>query len=135
MPFINYKSGDSTAGKVSYYDNSDVAKRVENIEGRTQDFLVTKDKRLVSITTMCYNQDRRFEDATAIQYIQNKIGEVVLVIEGKDINAVELERDLNNNPVHAGLTIKIKKVNEILKTHRGKRVICKQSLDIETFRN
>jgi len=134
MPFINYKSGDSVAGEINYYDTTDVAKEVENIEGRTQDFLVTRDERLVSITTMCYEQDELCEKANAIQYIQNSIGKVELSVESDFVDAKLMEVEINNNSLHKGLDIKVKIVNKIKKSPRGKRVICKQSLNIERFR-
>ena len=134
MPFINYKSSDSVAGEINYYDTTDVAKEVENIEGRTQDFLVTRDERLVSITTMCYEQDELCEKANAIQYIQNSIGKVELSVESDFVDAKLMEVEINNNSLHKGLDIKVKIVNKIKKSPRGKRVICKQSLNIERFR-
>ena len=67
MPFINYKTGDHAVGAIEYFINSDIAKNVENIEGRTQDFLVSKDKRLVSVTTMYGVQYLPLENIDAIQ--------------------------------------------------------------------
>ncbi len=134
MPFINYKSGDSVAGEIIYYDNTDIVKRVENIEGRTQDFLVTKDERLVSITTMCYEQDELCLEADALQYVQTVTGKVTLLVEGDNINTKVLEQEMNKNPLHDGLEIKVKSVKHIKKSQRGKRVICRQALDIERFR-
>ena len=133
MPFINYKSGDSVAGKITYYDGTDVVKQVENIEGRTQDFLVTKDERLVSITTMCGGQHLPLESMEAIQYIQNKNGYVTVLVEGHDIDKEKVRNGMCKL-VREGIEFDIKTVDKIEKTHRGKRVICKQSLDIEKIR-
>ena len=134
MPFINYKSGDSVAGNINYYDGTDVVKDVDNIEGRTQDFLVTKDERLVSITTMYYNRDKLFEQINAIQYIQEKTGEVTVLIESSEVNPKILEKTMNQNLVYKGLDITVHVVQEIKKSARGKRIVCKQALDINQFR-
>jgi phenylacetate-CoA ligase len=134
MPFINYKSGDSIAGKISYYDKTNIVKEVENIEGRTQDFLVTKDKRLISITTMYYNRDKLFEQVNAIQYVQDKIGEVTILIESDDLNPELLEKKMNDNLAYKGLDIIVKIVKKIQKSSRGKRIICKQALDINNLK-
>ena len=134
MPFINYKSGDSVAGEIVYYDNTDVAKTAENIEGRTQDFLVTKDERLVSITTMCYEQDELFMEADAIQYIQKVPGLVTMLVEGNNADVETLEKKMNENRIHTGLKIRVKRVKNIKRNNRGKRVICRQALDIDKRR-
>ena len=133
MPFINYKSGDSVAGNINYYDGTDVVKDVDNIEGRTQDFLVTKDERLVSITTMCGGQHLPLETMDAIQYIQNENGCVTVLVEGNNIDTKKVREGMCKL-VREGIEFDVKTVNKIEKTHRGKRVICKQSLDIEKIR-
>ena len=133
MPFINYKSGDSVAGNINYYDGTDVVKDVDNIEGRTQDFLVTKDERLVSITTMCGGQHLPLETMDAIQYIQNENGRVTVLVEGNNIDTKKVREGMCKL-VREGIEFDVKTVNKIEKTHRGKRVICKQSLDIEKIR-
>jgi len=133
MPFINYKSGDSVAGNINYYDGTDVVKDVDNIEGRTQDFLVTKDERLVSITTMCGGQHLPLETMDAIQYIQNENGCVTVLVEGNNIDTTKVREGMCKL-VREGIEFDVKTVNKIEKTHRGKRIICKQSLDIEKIR-
>jgi len=133
MPFINYKTGDSISGNISYYKGRNIVKRVDNIEGRTQDFLVTKDKRLISITTMYYNRDKLFDKVNAIQYIQKRIGKVTVLIESNELNPQILEKSMNKNLSYSGLDITVKAVSEIKKSLRGKRIICRQYLDIDNL--
>ncbi len=133
MPFINYKSGDSVSGDAVYYDNTDILSRVDNIEGRTQDFLVTEDERLISITTMCGGQHLLLESTDVIQYIQNEKGQVTVLVEGQNVNKKKVKEGMQKL-VKNGIDFHIKTVEKIEKTHRGKRVICKQSLDIEKIR-
>ena len=132
MPLINYKGGDEVIGDVEYYDNSDIAKTVDNISGRTQDFLVTKDYRLVSITTMCGGQHLP-RGIDSIQYLQDEVGKVNVLVEGSDINTKEVEQGLYKL-VRDGITFNVKHTEKIKKSLRGKRIIAKQSLDIEKIR-
>jgi len=134
MPFINYKTGDHATGKIEYFPNCDIAKRAENIEGRTQDFLVTEDERLVSITTMCGGQHLPLASMDAIQYIQNNSGKVTVLVEGTNVNTDKVKKGMAQL-VRDGIDFDIKKVDKIEKSSRGKRIMCKQSLDIEKIRN
>jgi len=136
MPLINYRTGDGISGKVEYIEGTDIAKSCEMIEGRTQDFLVTEDKRLVSITTMCGGQHLPLDQISNIQYIQNEPGKVKVLVEdqskGVDTDAVihgmkQLVRD--------GVDFEVEVVDKIEKSSRGKRIICKQALDIEKIRS
>lgn len=134
MPFVNYKTGDHATGKAEYYKNCDIAKSVENIEGRTQDYLVTKDKRLISITTMCGGQHLPLEQINAIQYIQKDAGRVTVLVEGdKDLDINAVNRGMQKL-VREGIDFETRIVDHIEKSSRGKRIICKQALNIEEIR-
>ena len=136
MPLINFKTGDTVTGEIKYYDNTDIAKECGNIEGRTKDFLVTNDNRLVSITTMCGGQHLPLESIGSLQYIQKEPGVVTVLIE-------PIKDDIDPNAVVAGMKklvrdgidFKVELVDKIEKSARGKRIICKQSLDIEKIRS
>ncbi len=140
MPFINYKTADQATGAATYYLNSDIVSTVESIEGRTQDFLVTKDHRLISITTMtsatttskksCLAAD----NIHAIQYIQSDVGKVTVLLEGEEINTKVIAQEMHTL-LKGAIDFDIKVVERIDKTSRGKRVICKQTLDIESLRS
>jgi len=134
MPFINYHTGDHVTGDIEFYPESDIATRVQNIEGRTQDFLVSKDKRLVSITTMCGGQYLPLETMNNIQYLQDEEGKVTVLVEGKNIDPEKVRSGMCQL-VRDGIDFDVKVVNNIEKSSRGKRIICKQSLDIEAIRN
>ena len=133
MPFINYQTGDHVTGNIEYYDNSDIATNAENIEGRTQDFLVSDDHRLISITTMCGGQHLPLETINNIQYQQDTPGHVTVLIEGHEIDTEKVKRGMCQL-VRDGIDFDVKVVDTIEKSSRGKRIMCKQSLDIETIR-
>ncbi len=135
MPFINYKTADHISGEANCFENSDIVKSVMNIDGRTQDYLVTKDKELISITTMCSGQDYLLENVDAIQYIQSEYGEVTVLLEySHNIDLQKIKKGMAKL-THNKINFTLNKVNEIEKTPRGKRVICKQSLNIDKLRD
>lgn len=133
MPFINYHTNDHVAGAVKYYRDCDVAKEVQNIDGRTQDFLVTDDERLVSITTMCGGQHLPLEQMDAIQYLQEEKGKVTVLVQSDELNENEVKKGMHKL-VKEGVDFNVKMVDEIEKSSRGKRVMCKQTLNIEEIR-
>ncbi len=140
MPFINYKTADRATGTIVYYPQSGIVKSVTQIEGRTQDFLVTKDHRLISITAItsatttskqgCLSDD----NIHAIQYIQSDAGKVTVLLEGEHLDTQTITKKLNTL-MDGALDFNVKAVERIDKTSRGKRVICKQSLNIEHLQN
>jgi predicted transcriptional regulator len=82
---------------------------------------------------MCGGQHLPLETMDAIQYIQNENGCVTVLVEGNNID-IKKVREGMCKLVREGIEFDVKTVNKIEKTHRGKRVICKQSLDIEKIR-
>lgn len=132
MPFINYETSDHVNGNIEYYPESDIATQAQEIEGRTKDFLVTDDKRLISITMICGGLPQ--ETINDIQYIQKEPGKVTVLVTGENINPDKVRSDMRRT-VRDGIYFDVKVVNNIEKSSRGKRIICKQSLDIENIRN
>jgi phenylacetate-CoA ligase len=138
MPLINYKSGDTASGDIEFHEGTDIAITCESIEGRTQDFLVTDDNRLVSITTMCGGQHLPLEQIANLQYIQNEPGKTKVLIEplDKEHNPIDPNDVIHGMKqlVRDGIDFEVEFVDNIEKSSRGKRIICKQSLDIEKIR-
>lgn len=132
MPFINYETGDHVSGNIEYYPESDIAHHIQDIEGRSKDFLVTDDKRLVSVTMLCGGLPQ--ETINHIQYIQEEEGKVTVLVTGENINPEKVRSDMCRT-VRDGIYFDVKVVENIEKSSRGKRIICKQSLDIESIRN
>ncbi len=135
MPFINFKTADAVSGDIIYFEGSDIAREVKNIEGRTQDYLVTDDNRLVSITTMCGGQHLPLELIKNLQYRQSEAGKVIVLIEERD-KPVDQEHVISGMKalVRDGIDFSVEIVDKIERSATGKRVICKQSLDIEKIR-
>ncbi len=138
MPLINYKSGDTIYGKINYIDGTNILESCENIEGRTNDFLVTKSNRLISITSLSVAGGEYISTDSIIelQYIQDTPGLVTMLIVPSDSSIdTEYIYKVMKNLTKGEIEFKIKIVNSIDKTPRGKRVICRQSLDIESIRD
>ncbi len=135
MPFINFKTADEVSGDIVYFEGSDIAREVKNIEGRTQDYLVTADERLVSITTMCGGQHLPLDMIRNLQYRQTEPGKVTVLIESRtgDIDKEHVISGMKKL-VRDGIDFSVEVVDKIERTARGKRLICKQSLDIEKIR-
>ncbi len=125
FPFIRYKTGDFgiyTKQKCSCGRNYQL---VKSIQGRwsSSDFLISKDDRLISITSMNMHSDI-YDNVKQFQFYQEKKGEVIFRIikmdsySDKDIDRIkrELLKKLGNN-----FNLKIEFVEKIPRTPRGKQ--------------
>lgn len=135
MPFINFKTNDYLAGEVVCFDQSDVARSADDIEGRIQEYLVTKDGRLISIVVMGAGHFSNLLDVEAIQYQQDIPGKARLLVQAKpgvniDKKSLEDELLLHTNDA---LDFTVEVVDVIEKSSRGKRVLCKQKLDVNQY--
>ncbi len=135
MPYINYRTSDEVGGEIICYDGSDIMISAEQIKGRSQDYLVTYDYRLISLTTLYVGHHLPVEVVGNLQYRQKEPGRVEVLIE-KGRMRIDKEKIVKglNEMVKEGIFFEIKVVDEIPRSVRGKRVICKQSLDIDAIR-
>ncbi len=135
MPFINYQTNDYVLGAPLFLGGTDIAETVENIEGRLQEYLVTKDKRLISICVMGAGHYSSLSNVDAIQYHQNKMGTVTLLVKSSQVINNTLIKEQLESFVKNAITFDIKQVESIPKSSRGKRIMCQQSLDIGSLRD
>jgi phenylacetate-CoA ligase len=134
MPFINYETNDYFSGKIEKIPTTDIVTNVENIEGRLQEYLVAKDGRLISICVMGAGHYSSLADVENIQYTQEKPGKANLLIQTKhSINTENIKKELESFTKDA-IEFNVQKVDKIIKSSRGKRIMCKQKLDINQFR-
>jgi len=135
MPYINYRTGDEVGGEVTYHEGTDIAVTAEIIKGRVQDYLVTYDYRLIPLTTLYVGHHLPSEVVLNLQYEQSEPGHVTVLIQkgAVKIDREEILRGLHKM-VKEGISFDLKTVDVLQKTHRGKKVICKQSLDIEVIK-
>lgn len=136
MPFINYRTNDFVEGVRDRYPGTDIARSVDDVVGRLQEFLVTSDGRLISVCTMGAGHFSALESVRGIQYRQTEPGKAQLLAErepGREIDTDLIRQQLEK---HTGDSIRFTVVpcDEVPKSGRGKRVMCVQELDIEKYR-
>ena len=135
MPYINYKTGDEVDGEIIYYEGTDIAKSAEKIKGRVQDYLVTYDHRLIPLTTLYVGHHLPSRVVHHLQYQQSQPGKVTVLIQKgvSEMHKAEILKGLYAM-VKEGIKFEIRFVEKIAKSSRGKRVVCKQMLDIEAIK-
>ena len=136
MPFINYKTKDFVMEKYNFFEGSDVVRSVENIEGRLQEFLVTKNGNLKSVVSVGIGHYDGYKYVKAAQYYQDRPGHITIKIESeypKKIDSAKIIKQLEEY-VNYEISFDVKFVEKIEKTSRGKWKHCIQKLNIENYR-
>jgi len=124
IPFIRYRSGDIA----SYADGPCKCKRnyklLDNVEGRVQDIVVTKQGKKIPVTALFFGQHLKvFEKALKIQLVQQVAGEVTIkIVRGKNYSSEDEVQLLNKLSIATSSEIKFKLnyVDHIETTKRGK---------------
>ena len=109
---------------------------VERIVGRLQEFIVCRDQRLVSITTLGVAHFPELALVDAIQYEQERPGKVVLkVVSEAPLSAAQREQIAAavERKTQGGCEIEVAQVESIARTPRGKARMLVQHLDIRRY--
>lgn len=143
MPFIRYKTGDCAA--LSDYQSDDFmrfCKTVSRIEGRLHEFVVTRDGRLVSTASISGTPHLKTLNLVGnMQYEQMEPGKLIVKVTAINptdkISFVILEKLRNEltERLRYSMEIQVVQVPYIEKTNAGKRVLLKQGLDIDKYRD
>lgn len=134
MPFIRYRTGDLAV--LSDRPVDDALRGypvVERIEGRLQEFLVTRDHRLISICTMGSAHFDMLAQMETIQYEQREPGVFDLkVVASRKLTQSELSniKHAVQDKTQGGCEVLVREVDAIPRTNRGKHVMLIQHLDI-----
>ncbi len=136
MPFVRYRTGDMAMLSDRPHPALPGYTAVERIEGRLQEFIVTRDHRLISITTMGAAHFDELAEVEAIQYEQHEPGIFLLKIVssqklGDDMRA-RIARAVEEKTQH-GCRADVVSVKSIPRTARGKHVMLVQHLDISRY--
>jgi phenylacetate-CoA ligase len=136
MPFVRYRTGD--LGVLSESGHAKLAgfAACERIVGRLQEFVVCRDQRLVSITTLGVAHFPELALVDAIQYEQERPGEVTLkVVAEQPIDARALARIARavERKTQGGCDVQVAQVERIARTPRGKARMLIQHLDIRRY--
>lgn len=135
MPFINYKTKDYVSGKYDFLNENDIVMNIESIEGRLQEFLVTKNGTLLSVTSIGIGHFDGYKYVDAAQYYQEKLGHLTINIESKHpekVNTKKIIKQLEEF-VNYEISFDVKFMESIQKTSRGKWKYCIQKLNIEDY--
>ncbi len=136
MPLIRYRTGDlaTLSGKPNEIFPGFLA--VDRIEGRLQEFIVCRDSRLVSITTIGVAHLDALAFAKYMQFEQRTPGQVVL----KVVSDTELDRrvvsrveEAIEQKMQGGCSVHVVRVDAIQRTPRGKLPLIVQHIDIRRF--
>ncbi len=134
MPFIRYRTEDIgvySAQTCSCGRNYPLLKR---IEGRLQELIITKDKRLITLTALMFAQHfEAFSKVNEMQLLQHREGELVIKIVKTPGYSTKDEQEILSkiqSCVGDGLNINFDYVDNIPRTKSGKHRFLIQKLPI-----
>ena len=136
MPFVRYRTGDLAMLSAHGHEELPGYPACERIEGRLQEFIVCRDERLISITTLGVAHFPELAAVEAIQYEQHAPGEVVLKVvarprlgEGESAHLARAVRE----KMQGGCDVRVQHVDHIPRTDRGKFRMLVQHIDIHRY--
>lgn len=137
MPFVRYRTGDyavlSERPSPPGYEGFPVCER---IEGRLQEFVVCRDRRLISVTTLGSAHFDQLDRCVRIQYEQRTEGELLLrVVQlagAADVDTIGISAAVEEK-TQGGCSVIVQKVESIPLTSGGKQRLLLQHLDISSF--
>ena len=136
FPFIRYRTGDLgiyTTKKCPCERNYPL---IERIEGRTQEFIVSKSKKLIPLTGVYGLVAKCSQNVNDIQLFQDTEGEILINIEKRKGYTAEDTNIIQKNfqkRFGDDFNIKINSVDKIPLTKSGKYQFLNQQLDVEFF--
>jgi phenylacetate-CoA ligase len=136
MPFVRYRTGD--LGMLCAHGHPDLPgyPACERIEGRLHEFVLCRDDRLVSITTLGVAHFPELARVEAIQYEQRTAGRLVLKVVSETPLTPD-ERDAIGRAVAAktqgGCQVEVVQVESIPRTPAGKHVMLEQHLALARY--
>jgi phenylacetate-CoA ligase len=136
MPFVRYRTGDLALLSERGHGGLPGYPACERIEGRLQEFLVCRDERLVSITTLGAAHFSELAGIDAIQYEQEQPGAVTLKVVMPGAPSMEMQQRIAaaiREKTQGGCEAKVVQVERIECTARGKLRMLIQHLDISRY--
>ncbi|MDB5794244.1 MAG: hypothetical protein JWR25_623 [Noviherbaspirillum sp.] len=133
MPLVRYRTGDMAVLGRSPHPLLPAFPVVERIEGRMQEFIVCRDRRLMSVNSLTeIPRDPELEGIEAIQFEQRIPGRIVARIAApRSLCEAALRRFAQNleRKTHNGCEVEAVRVDRIARTARGKLRMLIQHLD------
>lgn len=135
MPFIRYRTGDIAEESQEKCKCGFEMKTVKRIIGRDREYVITKSKKIITLTALIFAQHfYAFDRIMDMQIIQNAVGEIVVRILPKNNFSSSDEEEIYMKVKAAAdndLDIRIAK-GEPEKTVRGKKLFLIQKLDLSS---
>ena len=104
--------------------------------GRLQEFVVCRDERLVSITTIGVAHFAEMAAVEAIQYEQHEAGRLMLKVAAPEPLGAEALARMGaavERKMQGGCTVAVEQVQRIERTPRGKARMIVQHLDVRSY--
>lgn len=136
MPLVRYRTGDLAVLSAGGHPALPGYIACDSIEGRLQEFVVCRDRRLISVTTLGAAHFGELGLADAIQYEQREPGAIVLRIMAPRAPTPEAVRRIERavkEKTQGGCDVSVMRVDRIDRTPRGKRRMLIQHLDISGY--
>jgi len=136
FPFIRYRTGDRAILKRGFCDRCHRSYPViKEIMGREQDWVITGDGNLISLTALIFGQHlEAFNKIEKMQLEQKKAGGIIVKVvssgsfDQRDENRM---KEVIRGCAGQGLTIDFEYPCDIESTHTGKRPFLRQHLNLE----
>jgi len=136
MPFVRYRTGDLAVLSDRGHPLLPGFPACERIVGRLQEFIVCRDQRLVSVTTIGVAHFPELAEVESIQYEQDRPGRLTLKVVA-DHEIVGEHRARIAAAVAAktqgGCDVEVVQVPAIARTPRGKARMLVQNIDIRRY--
>jgi phenylacetate-CoA ligase len=138
FPFIRYRTGDYATLKKGYCDRCHRRyPLIKEIMGREQDWVITRDGNLISLTALIFGQHlEAFNRIEKMQLEQRKAGEIIVKVVSSN-SFDERDETRMKQAIHEcagqGLKIGFEYPRDIESTHTGKHPFLRQHLNLEDF--
>ena len=135
MPFLRYRTGDMGLWDSVPRPTGQWAPVLRRIEGRVQEFVVCRDGRLISITTLGSAHFEDLQAADTIQFEQRQAGRVDLKLVSRvPLSAEQRARiaEAVQHKTQGGCTVEVHQVASLARTAGGKHRMLIQHLRLDS---
>lgn len=135
MPFIRYRTRDYAAGTNRRIDGSNYPV-LADVEGRLQEFIVTRDRRLISVCTMGAAHFDVLDNVQKTQYYQDQEGVLEFrIVPRKGFTEEDRKRigEAIRDKTQGSLQVKVVEVDEIAMPPSGKHLMLIQKLPLDVL--
>jgi len=136
LPFIRYRTGDLAMYSAQGHPDLPGYPVMERIEGRLQEFIVCRDRRLVSICTMGAAHFDELAQVDSLQYEQHRPGHCLVKVVTRVALAPEAQARIVRaieDKTQGGCSAELVMVDAIPRTQGGKHRMLLQHLDLSPY--